>query len=879
MSDLTNEELVRALAGGTIALTATRRLARALRLAVAGQSESASWQTPDAMPWPAWVLATYRELRDFGMLDPVKPCLDELQAAVVWSEVLESEPLAGQLLMPAGAVESFREAWSLAHDWQLPWPELGARGGEDCRAFLRAAESYRRRLQALGCLDACDLPAIVAGHIGKLDGRSLLFAGFDRLNPAQQSVFRASGVRALRVAPPGLRGEVSLAAFPDARHEFAAAAAWARARLESDPSARVAIIVPELGACAPLVEDCLDEALVPERLLPGRGDAPRPWNLSLGAPLADAPVVATALLALGLARDRLEPAEAGRLLRSPFTAGAAEEGASRARFDAWLREHARGGLTPTQWLGWLEGRQHAPACPRLARGLRGLLDELDATPRRRRPSAWAAAVTRALARLGWPGDVPLDSTTWQTVQAWAELLESFARLDAVTGTLAVAEALARLRRLAAERSFQPETPDLPVQVLGLLETAGLQFDGLWIAGMHDGVLPAPLRPCALLPAGLQREHGLPRSCPDTELALARQMVGRLAVAAPEVRFSYPQRREDEPLRPSPLIAHFPPPGSSFVSLPGVAVQVFESRRLEALEDPSGPPVSGEVSGGTRLLAAQSACPFQAFAVHRLAARPLETPAAGVDGRARGQFLHLALRELWADLLDRHGLAALDQPGRDGRLRAVLEQAARQVFAGVPPGLVDIEIEEAARRIGELLKLELLRPAFTVAALEAPVRLDVGALQLSGRIDRIDRVPGGLAIIDYKSGQASGADWDGARPREPQMPLYALAHAEKLEALVYASLKPGGVSLSGRARAPESFGEALHVRKTPTPEAWQAQLDGWRVVLEALAQAFGRGDARVDPLRVAGGNSPCGHCHLHVLCRRDELLRTGALADD
>src|SRR5690606_10758606 len=159
--------------------------------------------------------------------------------------------------------------------------------------------------------------------------------------------------------------------------------------------------------------------------------------------------------------------------------------------------------------------------------------------------AWAAALARALARLGWPGDGPAGSGTWQTVQASASLLEAFSRLDAVVGPLGLGEALARLRRAGAAQRLQPETPGPPVQVLGLLDTAGLEFDGVWVTGMHDGILPQPLRPCPLLPAALQREQRMPRACPDTELALARRTVARLAGAAAEVRFSYPEMREDE----------------------------------------------------------------------------------------------------------------------------------------------------------------------------------------------------------------------------------------------------------------------------------------------------------------------------------------------
>jgi ATP-dependent helicase/nuclease subunit B len=875
-----HETLMDALAAGGTVVTATRRLARALHASYARRSAAPSWATPAVLPWSAWVQGTFAELRDFGVIAESPAVLDEWQSMALWEDVLAADPVAATLLMPGGAVEGFREAWSLAHQWRLPWATLRARGGEDCRIFLRVASAYRQRLDALDCLDAAQLPELLARVLAGRAGEKVLFAGFDRLHPAQQAVVQALGTRAQCVAAPARGGSPSLAAYPDSRHELAAAAAWARQRLEASPAARLGIVVPDLEGQAALLEDLLDESLVPARLLPGSGDAARPWNMSLGRPLVDAPVVAAAFLAFGLLREPLEFVDVSRLLRSPFIAGEAEEGGRRARLEAWLRDHAGDRISAAQLLAWLNGLDRAPGCPRLAAGIGGMLDELRSGPRRRRPSAWAAALSRGLARLGWPGDAPMDSPTWQTVQAWAGMLESFSRLDAVVGAIGLGDALARLRRIGAGERFQPETPEVPVQVLGLLEATGQEFDSLRVTGMHDATLPLPLRPCPLLPAALQRELQMPRACPDTELALARGTVARLAGAAQEVSFSFPETREDEPLRPSPVVAALAAPGHHLdASRAGVATAWFAARRLDSLADVHGPAIAGGVRGGTGLLAAQSACPFMAFAVHRLAAVPLEAPAPGIDPRTRGRFVHLALSELWGVLRDLDGLVALDGAARAAQVRAALLRAAGQVFAGLPERLVQIELDEAARQVAALLEIEAARPAFAVVQREERVDIELGPLRISGRLDRVDRVADGLVIIDYKTGEAGPGNWSGARPAEPQMPLYALAFRAELAALVYASLQPGAVRFKGVARAAEALGDALSAREVSAEEAWQERLDEWRRMLEGLARAFATGDARVDPVRLSGTGSTCARCHLATLCRRDELLRTGALGDD
>jgi ATP-dependent helicase/nuclease subunit B len=873
------EKISSALSGGGTVVTATRRLARRLRAGHAATVTNPSWPTPRVMPWSAWLAETYRDYRDFGMLQDPKCLLDENQSAALWASVFADDPAAARLLMPGGAVDGFRDAWRLVHDWRLSWRDIEARASEDCKVFLRVARQYRAALNGLAAIDTDMLSAALLAPLAKPGSLGLWFAGFDRLSPAQRAIRDAPGVRAHDVGHAAGGQYATVTACRDLRSELEAAAGWARARLQANPAARIGIVVPELEAAAALVEDVFDEALSPARLLPGCDEAPRPWNMSLGRPLAQVPVAATALLACGLLKNRIDPGEARRFLRSPFLGESRSECGVRAQLDAWIRARAGDGLTPDQLLGWLGGRDRAPASPRLARGLRGLFDELRAEPRRRLPSAWAGAVTRGLQHLGWPGDVPLDSVDWQSAQAWADALASFARLDIVAGTITWPQAAARLQQICSERLFQPEMPEAPVQVLGLLETAGLDFDGLWVTGMHDGVLPAPLRPCAMLPAALQREKTMPRSCPDTELALARGAVTRLAAAAPEVRFSYPMTREDEPLRPSPVVSHLPLNEAPIEDFPRVAARLFASQRLERVSDPVGPPIAGDVHGGTWLIATQAACPFKAFATYRLLARPLESAGGGVDERTRGLFVHHALRDLWGELGGRDGLAGMDAAGLAMRVHAVLTSASHSVLQGVPPGLVRIEIEEASRRIHELLRIELERPAFEVAGREVPLNLELGPLRIRGQIDRLDRVPGGLAIIDYKSGAGNPLEWDGERPQQPQLPLYALAFTGEVVALVFASLKPGAVQLRGRAMSSESFGATLPVRQEASPREWEEILGAWRRTLEALAEAIARGDARIDPVAVSGSDSPCPRCHLPVLCRRDELVRAGVLARD
>ena len=127
------------------------------------------------------------------------------------------------------------------------------------------------------------------------------------------------------------------------------------------------------------------------------------------------------------------------------------------------------------------------------------------------PHAWARHFSALLDAAGFPGERTLDSAEFQTRAKWYEVLGEFALLERVLPRMSCAQALARLRRLRADTLFQPESNDAPVQVLGILESAGLEFDHLWVSGLTDDAWPLAARPNPFIPVALQKKAGDPRS--------------------------------------------------------------------------------------------------------------------------------------------------------------------------------------------------------------------------------------------------------------------------------------------------------------------------------------------------------------------------------
>src|SRR4029079_260264 len=118
-----------------------------------------------------------------------------------------------------------------------------------------------------------------------------------------------------------------------------------------------------------------------------------PFELSIGEPLSDYPLVAFALSVLEFSQAEKPFAEASRILRSPFLGGAETEMAARARLDARLRRAAGAEISLPKLIGMMD------VCP----VLRLHLEKVFAIKAEKQsPHAWARHFTALLEAAGFP---------------------------------------------------------------------------------------------------------------------------------------------------------------------------------------------------------------------------------------------------------------------------------------------------------------------------------------------------------------------------------------------------------------------------------------------------------------------------------------------
>lgn len=863
-------------------LTPTARLARAekQRLALAHQREGRrAWRSPEVLAFSSWISRLRADW--FLVAESPRVPISASQALVLWQWVIDRDVFIGE----PRVAEMVAASWRLVHEYGIDspadWPELML--STDSRHFRRWAGRFVELCDQRGLIDewrfAGRLPGLIEGGQIPLPDRIRL-SGFELpMTPLQRAILDAAEAAGARIERDPAAEDAapleSVTAHGEEKDELLAAAQWARARLEHNADQSIAIVVPGLQERLGSVERVFRQVFDPAGFaLDGRRD--EPWHISLGPALSRWPLVADALSLLKIDPHRISQPAAADLLRSPFLAGWDDEASARAGTLAEIIRRRPYWIHAGQ-LAWQAGESGA-------RHFSARLSEWELLRREHRdaalPSQWVARFQQELESIGFGRGRGLDSREFQVLQRFHDLLEDFSALDLVIEQpLSRAEAARRLNERAGKAAFRERNPGAPIEILGVEEALGSRFDVMRITGLDHQTWPSPTRRDPFIPASLQRN--VPAASAEGALERARAELAGLRRAAGNVTGSFNRGSDNEQRHLTPLLGECP------IEEAADALGLEAAAMEETIEDTVAPPhPGGEVRGGTSLLQRQSDCPFRAFAETRLGADDLTPPRPGLDARDRGSLVHKALEHFWRGLDGRDALEALDENALADRVAAARDAALEEFAKRSPLALTEagraIEAQCLERALKRWLAIERQRGGFTVTALEKPVELAFGGLELTGKIDRIDELEGGgSVVIDYKTGASGKSGWaPEARLADVQLPAYAVSLDPRPIAIAFAGLKPESMGFDGLAEVDTGvpgvaiIGEIKGNSKFRGAASWPSLVDDWRDQLEFLAADFRAGKAEVHPR----DHQVCRYCHLHALCRIHERVDF-AEADD
>lgn len=397
-----------------------------------------------------------------------------------------------------------------------------------------------------------------------------------------------------------------------------------------------------------------------------------------------------------------------------------------------------------------DGRDHAKALAELALlvewwdSVAARLAPLD-TPE---PMTLCDALVRLRTVLGdLAGEAPWSGA------AGRALAERFGRLiehgDALVEPLPPGELAGVLDALFGDCAVRPPQGGHPrLFVWGLIEARLQRADRMILSGLNEGQWPQPPSPDPWLAPGIRRRLGLPGL--ERQIGLASHDFAS-ALGASEVILTRSKREGSAPTIPSRLLLRIEAfagnrrPDAGPLDYGALAAHVDEANAVPrgVRPAPCPPRALRRAAISASQLDTLLADPFGWYASAVLRLRALEPLDGDPDAKWRGTLVH--------DLLEKWLKA-------DGRTIETLIARADARMAEPDTGTLMRTIWAprllaALRWAGETIianRAEGREPL--LAGVEERGAVVIGGITLSGKADRIDRMPDGtLAIIDYKTG--------------------------------------------------------------------------------------------------------------------------------
>ncbi len=781
------------------------------------------------VPWRSWVLQLWQT-----QCSSTSQLLNAAQENLLWRSIITVEIAPG--VDGLGLASIAQQAYQTCQQWRQSIQNIAQPHSIEVSTFIQWAMAFEAQCNEHGWVTEDQAINQVIDQLDTMPLPSkMVVVGMDNPTPQLQKLLDKLLTDFLPL--PNKSGSmVHLYACQNRTDEYYQAAYWAKQ--QSQQNKTVAVVVPELQSEWRNLQRIFNEVVGPGH-----------YQMSGGLPLSQYPPIAAALNIVRLKIDT-HFTSISAVARSRYISGAEAERDERDCLDIELR---KGLTTQSTLLSWLEKQAALDVCPLLLQAL--MQFHVLPWPETAAPAKWAEYMRTALVTLGWPGEVMLNSEEYQAFERFYQCLETLQSLQAVVPLLSAEAAVFELQHVLQNTSFQPESPaDVKIHILGMLETVGLSFDGLWLCNLSEDVLPQAAAPNPLLPISWQRQLNMPHASQTREVHYAWRLLQQWQQQTTVLYISYPEQQKDIRLEPSPLLAEF----GKATRLP-----TFITQHQRAYQQPLSKPMldarasavgvieKTQLKGGANILKSQALCPFQAFAKIRLHSDEFPVVTDTIDAKLRGMILHDALEQVWRQLQSHTELMQrLDQQDwqwLDKNVQRVLVKWQAQWPTLLTPVMVDLEQERLVTLIQRWLAIEAERPPFQVLSQEKTLYGDIAGIPLMLRMDRVDQLATGeKIIIDYKTGSVSRSKWYGERPTDPQLPLYATL--TDVEGITFAKLHPKYLGFEGVSAQDAD---------------WPAVTAEWRRVLTALAQQFLQGNATVDPI---SRNEACDRCHLQSLCR-------------
>lgn len=872
-SQIPASKLYATLNNQSILITSNQRLAR-FRLQAFEKQQlklgKTAWETPQVLPWSTWLRQQWTDA-NIGLW------LNKQQETLLWQTCITQDPQV-HVLNPKALSKQAMDARQILADFHID-PSCLQYAGEEHLALWRWQQNIQEKTEhylAFQILEALQQTQVTGSQT------HIVLDGFDSFSPAQVRYLehlQQQGCSINTVTNDQPKAVISLFKYQDEEVEIRQVCQQIRKYNVQHPKHTIAVLIPNLERIAPTIRQIFSEELAPSLSLESNADEQGAYfNISLGSPLANQPLIQTALHFLRLTQQySLDFQGISQFLLNPYVQGYNEEANQRTAFDAFLRQQNQYNLNTEQLLNLCQ--ESDVDLSHLIHTLECILQQqqtLKNAPHKQLLSQWLSLSEPFLDSIFWNSQsftLPYEIAQHEN---WKTLISSLPALDDFCGFITWSEALSHIQEHAFEHVFRPAPGLANIQIMGLLEAANLSFDHAFVLGMDDATWPPAAKPHPLIPFDIQTQYQTPHANSEREWLYAQSVWQHIQHIAPTLSVSYASLKGGQEVQASPFVKHITEQAGSNhdSSRYALDLQQHQASTSNIADTMLAITTDENIKGGTGIIKAQSACPFQAFARYRLRLRGLETPTLGLTAAEQGTLLHAALEYFWKHAKNSTTLLQyINQDSLDQHIQAAAAHAWSAIKRLVPQDIKTLETKRLQQLMQQWLHFESTREPFTVTGFEFEQTVTLGTsstLVLHTKIDRSDKTASGHhIIIDYKTGLVSANKALGDRPDEPQLPIYYMASQasnSQVDVLTFAQVRNGEVKFEGFSQDADILPKLKAYKpRNDQPEDWQALTEHWKDTLNNLADEFMAGEAQVSPKNAQA----CTYCEFDGLCRINE----------
>ncbi|NOY08845.1 MAG: hypothetical protein GXP33_08385 [Spirochaetes bacterium] len=300
-----------------------------------------------------------------------------------------------------------------------------------------------------------------------------------------------------------------------------------------------------------------------------------------------------------------------------------------------------------------------------------------------------------------------------------------------------------------------------IQILGMLETRGLQFDEVFIFDTVEGILPEGRKYDPILPHDIKRIFGL-RNYVEWEKLFAHNFFSLLA-GAHSVHLFYPKTKEGKSISRSRYIEYIlykieEESGKSYdlktINTP-FAVNRPENRLIEKNKDILA--VCRTLKYSPSSIEKYLKCPMMFYYDKILNLKEKEELKPELDAATQGLIIHAVLKDIF--LIRSKGGSPADEITGHLLINSIKKHFKENGF-NPESGTMKLRIWGITRQLERFIPDEFLHITEDGAAvkylehnLKSSLIVNGNTFRLHGRADRVDRIGSTYRIIDYKTGSS------------------------------------------------------------------------------------------------------------------------------